>query len=169
MHPTYEFTGVLIIRHPNVDPAVLTQELGLTAEYSWRAGDSRPADSGSASGGVYRESYWAAKFHPYPGSSPGPTLDALFEAFGLPTVGTPVVVQALPLESALALGTLILTRRRKFWERLRSEGASAEFLISLASTDRVNLKLPADLLATMASLGVSMCVDMASCVRAAAA
>lgn len=155
MQRNAEFTALLIIRHPNADPAVLTQELGLEPEYSWRAGDPRDSETGAEAGGTYRESYWAARFYPYPEPSPFPTFEAMFEAFGTPAVTLP-----MPLESVLAVGTFILKRRRDFWQRLKSEGGSAEFLVSLASHDSVNLRLPADLLGTMASLGLSLSVDV---------
>lgn len=163
MVPTEEFTVMLIMRHPNADPELLTRELGLSPEYSWRAGDSRKPESGGEASGKYRETYWAARIYPYPQPCPVPAFETLLDAFGMP-----VETASMPLESVLSIGTLILKRRRDLWERLQAEGASAEFLIALASCDRVDLKLPADLLSAMGSLGLSMSFLVESQIRAAA-
>jgi len=154
MQPTQEFNVMLIIRHPHVDPDLLTRELGLEPEYSWRAGDSRAAEAGSASRGTYRETYWATRIYPYVESClvpPSLAVDA-----------------PMPLESVLAIAASILKRRQELWERLKREGATAEFLIAVASCDRVDLKLPADLLAILGGLGLSVSFQLDSIARAAA-
>jgi hypothetical protein len=74
----------------------------------------------------------------------------------------------LSLGEVLGFATLILKRRQQFWGRLMKEGAKAEFLVALANRDRINLKLDSDLLGMMASLGISVAVDVQSYARAAA-
>jgi hypothetical protein len=164
MHPYHELTIVLAIRHPGIDPEVLTREFGLEPRYSWRAGDSRPPVGEPPHGdGRYRESYWAAELYPSPDPFPARTFDAIFRTFpmSLPSI-------ELSLGEVLGFATLILKRRQQFWGRLMKEGAKAEFLVALANRDRINLKLDSDLLGMMASLGISVAVDVQSYARAAA-
>jgi len=54
----------LRIRHPSVDPAVLSRELKIEAEHSFRAGAPRPSRSGLAPEGCHSESYWLATLNP---------------------------------------------------------------------------------------------------------
>jgi hypothetical protein len=156
MQPRYEFTASLKIRHPNIDPTVLTRELGLVPQYSWRAGDVRSSGVEGDAHGKYRESCWVASVDPpylrwfeWPGA---PSFDAF----------------KLPLEGALMLGTLVLKRRHDFWRQLQKEGATAEFLIVLASRERFSLDLPSDLLLMMATVGLSVSVDIQPWMQAAA-
>jgi hypothetical protein len=164
MQAYYEMTVVLAIRHPGIDPEVLTREFGLEPRYSWRAGDPRPSGGESSYGdGRYRESYWAAELYPCADPFPAPTFEALFRPFrtSFPRI-------ELSLGEVLRLATLMLKRRKPFWGRLMNEGARAEFLVALANRDRINLKLDSDLLGTMAGLGLSVAVDVQSYAKAAA-
>jgi hypothetical protein len=149
----YEFTAVLAIRHPNVDPGVLTKELGLGPQYSWRAGDPRTEEGGL---GSYRESYWAANL--YPRSAPP------LEALGMSLFGVPV----MPVEGALMLGILLLKRRHDFWKRLQSEGATGEILVAFSNREGVSFKLRSDLLSMVADLGLSVSLDVQPSIEAAA-
>lgn len=149
----YEFTAVLVIRHPNADPGVLTKEFGLGPQYSWRAGDPRSEAGGR---GTYRESYWAASL--YPRSAPP------FEALGMSLSGVPV----MPVEGALMLGILLLKRRHGFWKRLQSEGATGEILVALSNREEFGFKLRSDLLSMIVDLGLSVSLDVQPSIEAAA-
>jgi hypothetical protein len=157
MLPRYEFTAVLVIRHPNIDPAQLTKEFGRAPEYSWRAGDARAAGRADDADGTYRESYWVTKIE-------APSFPRL-EQSGI-SFATPVTLTSL--ESILWLGAMILKRRHDLWRRLQMEGATAEILLALVNRERFNLKLPTDLLAMMANLGLSVSVDVQASAQAAA-
>jgi hypothetical protein len=37
----YEFTLSLRIRHPRIDPSMITDELGIKPQHTWKAGDRR--------------------------------------------------------------------------------------------------------------------------------
>jgi hypothetical protein len=56
VYPT-DFTVFLKIRHPDIDPAVLTEKFGLIPEHSWKAGEARREDDAT----TRRESYWVAE------------------------------------------------------------------------------------------------------------
>jgi len=57
----YEFTLSLRIRHPRIDPSIITDELGIEPQHTWKAGDRRLDATGEAIEGSYRESYWMAR------------------------------------------------------------------------------------------------------------
>jgi hypothetical protein len=54
--PAFELS--LRIRHPSVDPADLSRQLGIEATHSFRAGEPRQSHSGRTTASVYGESYW---------------------------------------------------------------------------------------------------------------
>jgi hypothetical protein len=50
----------LRVRHPSMDPAVLSREFSLEAEHSFRAGEPRHSRSGLAHTSVHADTYWLA-------------------------------------------------------------------------------------------------------------
>jgi hypothetical protein len=48
----------LRIRHPTIDPGIISRELRLEAEYSFKAGEPRESGSGMAATATHAESYW---------------------------------------------------------------------------------------------------------------
>ena len=51
---TFTYSMSLRVRHPNLDPALLTETLHLEPLHSWRAGDPRRSATGAALGGEHR-------------------------------------------------------------------------------------------------------------------
>src|ERR1700749_3711490 len=60
----------LHVRHPSVDPAEISRELGLEATESFRAGQPRQSRSGVAATAVHGETYWVAVLDPMVWSAP---------------------------------------------------------------------------------------------------
>jgi hypothetical protein len=58
------FQVSLRVRHPSMDPASISRELGIEAEHSFRAGDPRPSRSGLAPASIHTETYWLAPMIP---------------------------------------------------------------------------------------------------------
>ncbi len=54
----------LRIKHPSMDPADISKELGIEPEHSFRAGQPRPSKSGLVPAAVHSESYWLAPLNP---------------------------------------------------------------------------------------------------------
>jgi hypothetical protein len=52
------FEVQLFIAHPDMDPAIISQTLGLEAKFAWRAGDKRLTPAGREIGGAYRDTRW---------------------------------------------------------------------------------------------------------------
>jgi hypothetical protein len=57
----YEFTISLRIRHPDIDPSLISEQLGVEPQHTWRAGEARRDATGDELRGVYRESYWMGR------------------------------------------------------------------------------------------------------------
>ncbi|HEY8508676.1 MAG TPA: DUF4279 domain-containing protein, partial [Steroidobacteraceae bacterium] len=74
----YEFTIALRLRHPDIDPAEITRQLGLQPQAAWRAGEVRRDTSGEELDGTYRETYWLGKLMPEPRlSGDGVTVESV--------------------------------------------------------------------------------------------
>jgi hypothetical protein len=52
------FEITLLIRHPNLDPAEITAELGLQPYQSWKAGSPRVTPKGTKLSGLHKDSCW---------------------------------------------------------------------------------------------------------------
>lgn len=48
----------LMIKHPTLDPAEISRELGMVPKHSWVAGASRETPAGTPLPGTYPHSYW---------------------------------------------------------------------------------------------------------------
>src|SRR6185437_7775143 len=57
----YEFTISLRIRHPTIDPAMITTTLGIQPQHTWRVGQPRCDPAGAEVGGVHHDSYWMGR------------------------------------------------------------------------------------------------------------
>ena len=146
----------LKIRHPHIDPALLTRELGIEPQYCWQAGDLRPPEFGASSQERFRESYWVARINP-------PDY-----AERLATPAFPSSTQS-GLPSLMFFSSLLLLKRKSaLWERLRSEGGQAELMISLLVDENFRLDLPPELLALLSATGMSVSIDVVTDVAAAA-
>ena len=53
------YSVTLMIKHPRLDPARISQELGIDPDHSWAAGEDRRTPAGSPLPGKYPTSYWA--------------------------------------------------------------------------------------------------------------
>ena len=62
--PPQPFQLSLRIKHPSMDPADISKELGIEPEHSFRAGQPRHSKSGVAPATVHTESYWLAALNP---------------------------------------------------------------------------------------------------------
>jgi hypothetical protein len=57
------FDIALLIRHPDIDPTLITARLGLDAHRAWKAGDARTTPTGRRLPGRYADSCWNYVFH----------------------------------------------------------------------------------------------------------
>ena|SRR5215510_12203567 len=59
-HKGLRYCVRLLIKHPSIDPAVITQRLGIQPSGpTWKVGTARTTPKGKPVSGVYRESTWS--------------------------------------------------------------------------------------------------------------
>lgn len=56
----YSYILDLQIKHPTLDPDLVSRTLGLEPKRSWRVGESRKTPKGTLLEGVHSEGYWSA-------------------------------------------------------------------------------------------------------------
>lgn len=134
----YEFTISLRLRHPTIDPARITQILGITPQHTWKAGDPRRDPGGGSREGVYRESYWMGRLMEDPQLSSS----------------------RVSVESVLLQTLAHLRRAQNFLERLDGEGGVAELQVSLFAREDFRLELSAQSLALLGRLGLAITLDI---------
>jgi hypothetical protein len=134
----YEFTISLRIRHPTVNPDRITKELGIEPQHTWKAGDPRRDPGGEELEGDYRESYWMGRLMDAPQLSSG----------------------RLSVESVLQRTLDQLRRSHEFLDELNTNGGVAELQVSLYARENFRLELPADSLALLSRLRVSVVLDV---------
>jgi Domain of unknown function (DUF4279) len=129
----FRYAMSLRVRHPNLDPAVLTKALHLEPLHSWRAGEPRRSPTGAALGGEHRESYWSA---PLPGQAVGSA--------------------AFPLELFLGQQLVQLGRHRELLGRLQAEGAQISLLIEISRVENAVLTLSTGVSRKLADLNIEV-------------
>jgi hypothetical protein len=134
----YEFTISLSIRHPRIDPARITEQLGVEPQHTWRAGDARRAPGGDELGGVYRESYWMGRLMDEPQTSS----------------------ERLSVETLLRQLLAQLHRSQRFLEQLNADGGVAELGISLFARKDFRLELASELLAAAERLRLGIVFEV---------
>jgi Domain of unknown function (DUF4279) len=134
----YEFTISLSIRHPRIDPARISEQLGVEPQHAWRAGDARRAPGGGELGGVYRESYWLGRLMDAPQTSS----------------------EQLSVESLLRRLLSQLHRSQRFLEELNADGGVAELSVSLFARKDFRLELAAELLAAIDRLRLGIVFEV---------
>lgn len=130
---TFTYSVSLRVRHPNVDPAVLTKALHLEPLHSWRAGEPRRSVGGATLGGEHRESYWSA---PLPGQAVGSA--------------------AFALEQFLAQQLVQLSRHRELLARLQDEGGQISLLVEMSPLENAVLSLSTGISRKLADLNIEL-------------
>lgn len=134
----YEFTISLRMRHPHIDPLIITETLGIQPQHTWQAGTPRLGPAGESLDGFYRESYWMA-----------------------PLMEQPQLSSAQVSVEGVLVETLALLRRsQSFLERLNDEGGVAELYVSLFARADFRLELPTTTLALLGRLGLAVALDI---------
>jgi hypothetical protein len=133
----YEFTASLRMRHPRIDPATITQTLGIKPQHTWQSGAPRVGPGGESLDGLYRESYWMARL-----------------------METPQLSGQVSVEEVLRETLANLRRSQAFLEQIQAEGGVTELHVSLFARANFSLELPASTLALLGRLGVGVALDI---------
>jgi hypothetical protein len=129
------FRLALRVRHPSMDPDILSLSFGTKPVHSFRAGDPCASRSvGLSDAPVHQESYWLGELN----AIGRPLVQGLF---GVQNI-TEQEVAALrkDLSGALAWGcTLFFSTRKELLRRIRSEGGEVALLVTIYSVDSFSL------------------------------
>lgn len=134
----YEFTVSLRIRHPTIDPAMISAMLGIQPQHTWRAGEPRCDPSGAELGGAHHDSYWMGRL------MDDPQLSS----------------DSISLERVILKTLSQLRRSQPFLEQLDAEGGVAELLVSLYARDDFRLELPSDSLTLLGRMHLAVALDV---------
>jgi hypothetical protein len=144
----------LRIRHPSLDPAVISKELGIEPEHSFRAGESRHSRSGVAPAAVHTESYWLAPLNPA-------------SWLGSPSFAAPrsLAIMQKHIDAAVTqnlAGVLGLcaahfkSAHAALLHTIRSEGGEVSLLVTLVPTDVDTFSLPPQISRVFGELGITL-------------
>jgi hypothetical protein len=129
----FSYAVSLRVRHPSKDLDVLTDKLRLEPDHSWKAGDPRRSQSGSALGGNHRDSYWSAQL---PAQMVGPS--------------------SMPLEMFFSQQLVQLGRHREFFNSLQSDGGQVSLLVELAPIANASLTFSSSSARKLADLNIEV-------------
>jgi hypothetical protein len=127
----------LRISHPNLDPQLVSEKLGLAAQTAWRSGDPRQTPKGTPLGGNRSQGYWSADPFSYGWRD---SADAL-------------------VEDALEELVSFLQPHRDFLLGYTDDG-SVRIWVSTQSIRNFAIELPPTMLTQLGSLGVSLVHDV---------
>jgi hypothetical protein len=130
---TFRYRVSLRISHPNIDPKIITQTLGLLPKRTWKSGQPRETPTGQPLQGVNKDSYW---YHAY---------------------DTPDDEQCAGFVHSAAVA---LQQHRDFFHRLRGEGADIQFFIGLFSSRNFGETFEHDLLGILSDLKIDLGFDV---------
>jgi len=150
----------LRIKHPSMDPANISMELGIEPEHSFRAGQSRRSKTGVVPAAVHTESYWLAPL------SPASWFGSLqFEPLPNVPISQSMIDTAVSRNLAWALG-LCAARFSKahteLLQRIRSEGGEISLLVTLSSTAVSSFSLQPHVNRIFGELGIALEFEITS-------
>jgi hypothetical protein len=134
----YEFTMSLRIRHPRIDPAEITNALGIEPQHSWRAGDERREPALGSSGGTYHETLWICSLMPQP------------ELSG----------DQAGVESELLHAVGALRRSFDFLQSLHADGGVGELHVSIYAREESRLEFLGETLAVLGRMGLTLALEI---------
>jgi hypothetical protein len=150
----------LRIKHPSMDPADISKELGIEPEHSFRSGQPRHSKSGFAAVALHSESYWLAPLDPESWYGTGP--------FGLlpnMPISQKLIDSAVSQNLAWALG-LCAVRFNKAYSTLlqtiSSQGGEISLLVTLSSTAVNAFSLPPQVSRLFGELGITLEFEIAT-------
>lgn len=151
------FELALRVRHPSMDPAVISKELRLKPEHCFKAGEPRESSSGLAATALHSESYWLATIDP--GQWPAEQLSA-FDFPNMPRGGVAkdrLRVMLSSLGMALTIGTThFLRSHAEFLRRVQSEGGDVALIVELPADAAQSFTLTPQVAKVLSDFGISL-------------
>jgi hypothetical protein len=155
---TQPFQISLRVRHPSIDPGLISREFRVEAEYSFRAGEPRESGSGMAATAMHAESYWLGSLGSF-------TAAASLSGF----TGTRANVARERLQSAAAVESLTLAldavvvgfirTHSDFIRRIQNEEGQVSLLVELSTHSLNGFTLSPQFSRTLSELGIAVEFD----------
>jgi hypothetical protein len=143
----HEFTMSLGVRHPDIDPARITRELGLQPGHVWSKGEQRTDQAGKALGGSYRDSYWLCEI----------------------TVRPKFSGESVSVQSEMSRVMQMLRKSIAFLQNLHHEGGVTELFVTVFARGDFRMELLPEEAALLGRIGLSLTVEIKSGQMAAGA
>jgi hypothetical protein len=159
--PTLQaFEVLLCIRHPSIDPAEISRELGVAADHSFKAGQPRQSHTGPSAAARHTESYWLAALNPgswsldisFPGSALSIRANQNLRAMAKAVLG-----RALSLCT-----TRFLRPHGPFLHRLQAEGGQVRLLVEINPGILDGFTLTPDVARELSELGIAVDFEFAA-------
>jgi hypothetical protein len=152
--PPLPFQLSLRIKHPSMDPADISKELGIEPEHSFRAGQPRHSKSGLGAAAVHTGSYWLAPLHPesWFGVSP-------FEPLPNVPISQSMIDAAVTQSLAWALSSCAMRFNKAhaaLLHAIRSEGGEISLLVTLSGTTMTSFSIPPQVSRIFGERGIAL-------------
>lgn len=134
----YEIALSLGVRHPDIDPAQITRELGLQPGHTWRNGQERLDEYGASLGRAHKGTYWLCQLAPRP-MLPG---------------------ERTVMEGELTRVLHMLRKSIVFLQGLHYTGGTTELCITIFARGDFRIELLPEEAALLGRLGVSIAIEV---------
>jgi hypothetical protein len=150
----------LRIKHPSMDPADISKELGIEPEHSFRSGQPRPSKSGLVPATVHTESYWLARLNPASWFGNPSFAEPLNLAIMQEHIDTAI---ARNLTGALGLFAVRFNKAHAaLLQRIRSDGGEVSLLVTLSPTAVNTFSLPPQVSRMFGESGITLEFELAN-------
>jgi hypothetical protein len=136
-----------------MDPTQISQELGIEAEHSFRAGQPRHSKSGVAPATMHTESYWLAPLSPVSKFGAVP-----FEPLPNVLISQHTIDAALERNLAWALGLSAaqVHKHAAFMHAISSQGGEISLLITLSAAALNPFSIPPQVSRMFGEMGITL-------------
>lgn len=151
------FELALRIRHPSLDPTLISKELKLLARHSFKAGQQRQPPTNLAPPSYHAESYWLGALDPATFYQSVLEFDTVPRESDLERAQERLKSLVMSdLDAALSWCVRFLRAHGDFLRRIPSEGGQIYLLVTLSNIYSANFTLGPDISRMLGELGVSI-------------
>ncbi len=137
MNP-YEYNVSLRIKHPSIDPQIITSTLELNPFRTWQAGTSRTTPKGTKLEGINKETYWCAQL----------------------SNGENISSEEMSLEKYLLDNTNFFKKYSGFFSKLKESEGTVEYFIGIYGSKNMGCVLNSELLTNINAIGIDIALDI---------
>jgi hypothetical protein len=147
----------LRIRHPSLDPADISKELGIEAEHTFRSGQPRHSKSGRTPA-IHTESYWLAPLNPASWFGKPSFAEPLNRAITQQPIDEHIdAAIARNLTGALGLCAMRFNKAHAaLLHRIHSEGGEISLLVTLSPAAMSTFSVPPQVSRMFGELGITL-------------